>query len=115
MTRGHDPPICAAAARHAGGGADLLGDLVGLVGGEIHRQLGALRLDEQAHHALIGRPDPEIGLDVALGVDAHPSLLIRCAVLRPAPALGKRAGARAPPGSAAKTAPDPLAFTPARR
>ena len=36
--------------------------------------LEALRLDKQAHHAVIGRADLQVGFHVAFGVDAHVGL-----------------------------------------
>ena len=54
-----------------GGRADFLGNLLGLVGIEIHRDLGAFRFDIDADHADVGGADLEVCFDVAFGVDAH--------------------------------------------
>jgi hypothetical protein len=52
-------------------GAQLLGDLLGLVGLEIERQFDAVGLDVEPHHAERRRPDLQVGADLALPVDAH--------------------------------------------
>ena len=65
-------------ARGLGGGADFLGDLFGLFGIEIHRNLNAGPFDKQAHHTMIGRADLKIRFDIAFGVDAHLRLRELC-------------------------------------
>src|SRR5680860_637958 len=54
-----------------GGGQNFGRDFLGLLGREVHRDLDALRFDKDADHALIGRTDLHVRLDVAFAVDAH--------------------------------------------
>ena len=59
-------------AGHFGGGAQFFGDIVGLIGIKVHRQLDpAIGTDIDPHHALIRRADLNVGGYIALLVDAH--------------------------------------------
>src|SRR6056297_1423533 len=57
-----------------GRGEDLLGDFTRFVGIEVHWYLDGLGGHEQSDHPLVGRPDLQVCVDVALVVDAHGTL-----------------------------------------
>ena len=63
--------LAAHGARGLGGGAQFLGDFLGLLGLEVERQFDPLGLDIDAHHAEEVGPICRSGGNVALLVDAH--------------------------------------------